>query len=133
MTLIHLHYPLLSLLFIFHLTNFSAMAQDSPAGKLMHNVYFYMADDATEADQDQLQEGIASLGDIKSVRSFAIGTPASTEARDVIDNTYAFYLMTSFDDMAGHDAYQKHPIHLKFIEDNKHLWTRVQVYDSQLE
>ena len=133
MTALQLHYRLLALLLIFHLTSFSAMAQESSTGKLMHNVYFYMADDATEADRDQLQEGIASLGDIETVRSFAIGTPASTEARDVIDNTYAFYLMTSFDDMAGHDVYQKHPIHLKFIEDNQHLWTRVQVYDSEME
>lgn len=109
------------------------MAQDAPTGKLMHNVYFYMANDATDADRAQLQQGIASLGDIKTVKLFAIGTPATTEARDVIDATYAFYLMTAFDDMAGHDAYQKDPIHLKFIEDNQHLWTRVQVYDSEMK
>jgi len=28
------------------------------------------------------------------------------------------------------EVYQKHPIHLKFVEDYSHLWEKVIVYDS---
>ena len=31
-----------------------------------------------------------------------------------------------------HDTYQTHPQHLKFIEENKHLWSSVRVFDSYL-
>ena len=32
--------------------------------------------------------------------------------------------------MAAQDAYQIDPIHLAFVENYKHLWTKVVVYDS---
>jgi hypothetical protein len=35
-----------------------------------------------------------------------------------------------FDDRAGQDAYQVDPIHVKFVEENQHLWNKVIVYDS---
>jgi hypothetical protein len=33
------------------------------------------------------------------------------------------------DDVAGHDEYQVHPLHLEFIARNKAHWKRVQIYD----
>jgi hypothetical protein len=35
-----------------------------------------------------------------------------------------------FKDKADQDAYQVDPIHLKFVEQYAHLWSRVVVYDS---
>jgi len=35
-----------------------------------------------------------------------------------------------FDDQAGQEAYQIHPLHTKFVEENSHLWSKVVVYDS---
>jgi hypothetical protein len=35
-----------------------------------------------------------------------------------------------FDDVAGQNIYQDHPIHKKFVDQCSHLWEKVIVYDS---
>lgn len=98
--------------------------------QLVHHVYFWMTNPDSKEDMEKLLAGVRSLGKIDSLRMFRIGKPAPTEKRDVIDDSYQISLLTVFDDIQGHDAYQEHPIHLKFIETCKHLWTKVTVYDS---
>ena len=78
----------------------------------------------------KLIEGLNSLKKIKHLRLAKIGLPASTEKRDVVDNSYSVSWLNFFDDIAGQDAYQIDPIHLKFVENYKHLWQKVVVYDS---
>src|SRR5437879_3558494 len=50
--------------------------------------------------------------------SLFAGPPAMTP-RDVVDNSYSVGLSVILDDSAGHDVYQKHPLHLDFIKANK--------------
>jgi hypothetical protein len=59
-----------------------------------------------------------------------IGVPASTEQRPVVDSSYSASELMFFDDVAGQEAYQVHPIHKKFVEQCSHLWEKVIVYDS---
>ncbi len=59
-----------------------------------------------------------------------IGIPAATEERGVVDNSYTYSYMVMFDSLDDQNIYQKHPVHLKFIEENSHLWNKVVVYDS---
>ena len=73
-------------------------------------------------DCDQL------LGKIPSVRHLWAGVPAMTP-RDVVDNSYDVGLCVAFDDTAGHDVYQTHPLHHDFIARNKAHWDRVIVRD----
>jgi hypothetical protein len=56
--------------------------------------------------------------------------PADTEARDVVDCSYSASELMLFDDAAGHQNYQSHPIHKQFIASCAHLWEKVIVYDS---
>jgi len=35
-----------------------------------------------------------------------------------------------FKTMADHDVYQDHQVHSDFIENNKHLWDTVVIYDA---
>ena len=51
--------------------------------------------------------------------------------REVVDNSYDVGLCCLFDDTAGHDAYQTHPLHDQFIERNKAHWAKVIVRDFQ--
>jgi hypothetical protein len=69
------------------------------------------------------------LGTIETIKVKQIGIPADTD-RPVIDNTYHYSFLVGFTDKSGHDIYQKHEIHLEFIEKYEHLWERVLVYDS---
>ncbi len=50
--------------------------------------------------------------------------------RDVIDNTYSYSMVITFDSKKEHDIYQEHPAHKKFIENASSLWDKVLVYDS---
>ncbi|HYG40208.1 MAG TPA: Dabb family protein [Cytophagales bacterium] len=106
-------------------------ALSSPKEKSMfvHHVYFWMKPDATKEEKDKLYEGIKTIAKLETVKMSHVGIPADTN-RPVIDTSYSFSLLTVFDDKKGHDIYQEHPVHLKFIEDCKNLWTKVQVYDS---
>ena len=97
----------------------------------IHTVYFWVKPGTTVAAVEQLVADCRSfLGKIPTVRQLWTGRPAMTP-RDVVDNSYAVGLTVVLDDSAGHEIYQKHPLHLEFIARNKAEWSRVQVYDYQ--
>ena len=98
--------------------------------QLAHHVFFWLKNPNSRADLNRLLEGLRTLEEIESVRRIHIGVPASTEKRDVVDSSYSVSELIFFDDVAGQDAYQVHPIHEKFVEQCSHLWQKVIVYDS---
>lgn len=101
--------------------------KDAPG--FVHSVYFYIAEDADGEDVQQLMDDCKNLlGSIETVRKIIVGPPAGTP-RDVVDNSYGVNLIVYFDGKEGHEYYQTAEAHLKFIERNKHTWSRVQVYD----
>ena len=99
---------------------------------MIHNVYFWLRTDLTEEEQQAFLISLKTLGEIDTVRGFFIGPPSTTEARDVVDNSFSYALSVHFEDVAGQNAYQIDPIHLKFVEDSSDKWVRVQVYDNDL-
>jgi hypothetical protein len=48
----------------------------------------------------------------------------------VVDATYSASEILFFDDVAGQNVYQGHPIHKEFVDKCSHLWERVVVYDT---
>ncbi len=97
---------------------------------LIHSVFFYAKPGLSSDELAAWRRGLESLCSIASVERAYIGTPAPTERRPVIDASYAFALTVLFRDVTAHDAYQTDPIHLKFIEDCRRYWERVQIYDA---
>ncbi|EIK46604.1 Tat (twin-arginine translocation) pathway signal sequence domain protein [Cellvibrio sp. BR] len=98
--------------------------------KLLHHVFFWLKNPDSKEDLEKLIAGVKSLAAIETVRSIHVGVPASTEKRDVVDNSYHVSELLGFDDVAGQDIYQVHPLHQKFIDEHKHLWSKVVVYDA---
>ncbi|PWV53801.1 Dabb family protein [Chitinophaga sp. S165] len=96
----------------------------------VHVVNFWLKPGLSEADIKKFEEGVQSLKVIESLVMFNVGKPASTD-RPVIDRSYSYCELTVFNDEAGHDVYQKHPVHLAFVENCKHLWDKVLIYDSE--
>lgn len=94
----------------------------------VHSVYFWLKPDLTDAQRTQFFDGVKALREIPSVKFFFVGSPADTD-RPVIDRSYSCALVTGFDDAAGHDIYQYHPIHDRFRE-LAPLWERVLIYDA---
>lgn len=98
--------------------------------QLAHHVFFWLKNPDSKEDLNKLIEGLRTLEKIESVRKIHIGVPASTEKREVVDNSYSASELIFFDDVAGQDIYQVHPIHKKFVDNYSHLWKKVIVYDS---
>lgn len=98
--------------------------------QLVHHVYFWLKNPGSAEDRNKLVEGLTSLKKIEHLRLAKIGVPASTEKREVVDNSYDVSWLNFFDNVEGQNAYQVHPTHLKFVENYQHLWQKVVVYDS---
>ncbi|WP_319481783.1 Dabb family protein [uncultured Draconibacterium sp.] len=97
---------------------------------LIHHVFFWLKEPENETHKKQLVEALNQLTNVKTIKLSHIGFPASTEDRDVVDHSYSVSYMAMFDSQADQDSYQIDPIHLKFVEENQHLWNKVVVYDS---
>jgi len=95
----------------------------------IHHVYFWLKNTGNTEDRDQLVAGLKKLSEVTTIKQFHIGKPADTN-REVIDSSYAVSWMLIFDNDADQAAYQTDPIHLKFIEECSHLWSKVTVYDA---
>jgi hypothetical protein len=98
--------------------------------KLVHHVFFWLKNPNSKDDLEKLLKGLRTLAKIESVRGVHFGVPASTEKRDVVDNSYSASEILFFDDTAGQKIYQDHPIHQQFVADCSHLWEKVVVYDA---
>ena len=96
----------------------------------MHTVYFWLTDEADEEDSQFFYEELKKLSNIQLIKQKFIGIPASTEERDVIDNSYDYSITFVFESKEAEKAYQQHPDHLEFIDRNAHLWEKVRVYDA---
>ena len=98
--------------------------------QVVHHVFFWLKNRDSKEDLAKLVQGLQSLKKIETIRKLHVGVPASTEKRDVVDNSYSASELMFFDDLAGQKVYQDHPIHQKFIQECGHLWEKVIVYDS---
>ena len=95
----------------------------------VHQVYFWQKDAQSKTELAQLIAGLKSLQKIEVIKGFHIGTPAVSQDPD-IDSSFSVSLLVCFDNANDERLYQTHPIHLKFMEDCGHLFSKVKVYDS---
>jgi len=99
---------------------------------IAHNVYFQLKD-ASEVRKAELVSACERLlkGHDGTV-FFACGTRAASLNREVNDAAFDVALHVVFESLAAHDAYQEHPRHVKFVEENKTNWAHVRVFDSEV-
>lgn len=97
---------------------------------VVHHVFFWLKNPSSAEDLKTLIAGVKTLAEIETVRELRVGVVASTEKREVVDNSWAVSELIFFSDLAGQEAYQTHPIHQAFIRNYGHLWDKVIVYDA---
>ncbi len=102
---------------------------DDLEGKFVHIVFFWLKKEDEKTKKAFLTELRRFIDHVDMIKSQHIGTPADTD-RPVIDNTYTFSLILSFDSKKEHDEYQEHQLHKDFIQNASSLWDKVLVYDS---
>ncbi|QJW90814.1 Dabb family protein [Spirosoma taeanense] len=107
----------------------AGLPASAPKELFVHHVYFYLKNAGSEADKAKLLEGLNKLAKVPTIKFVHIGSPAGT-TRDVIERGYSVSWLCFFDSLEDEEIYQKHPIHLKFVDDYSSLWEKVIVYDS---
>ncbi|NIJ55465.1 Dabb family protein [Dyadobacter arcticus] len=112
----------------------TAMASSTDIQKdkypLVHHVFFWLKNPDSVKDRDRIIEGLKTLRKIEAIKELRIGVVASTEKRDVVDNSWGVSELMFFENLAGQASYQDHPIHQQFIKDCSALWDKVIVYDA---
>ncbi len=100
---------------------------------LSHSVYFTLHDKSPEAAERLVTACKTYLNGHPGTCFFAAGTLASECQRPVNDRAFDVTLHVVFTGRTAHDAYQQHPRHLKFIEENSPSWKQVRVFDAWVE
>lgn len=118
-------------LVFFAAISFSSNAQNKNVeGDFVHVVYFWFKNPDNQEGRKNFEASLKKfLDSSRHIKSKYVGTPANTP-REVVDNSYTYCLVVTFDSKEEHDKYQEEEVHKKFIEESGHLWERVQIYDS---
>ena len=114
------------------LTAVSNYAQkESIEAPLLHSVYFWLENPNSTTDQAAFEAAIQKLiiTNPQGLRSY-LGKPARTELREVVDNSYTYAYIMTFESREAEAAYQTDPTHLRLIDEAQHLWKKVVVYDA---
>ncbi|HTB53126.1 MAG TPA: Dabb family protein [Ferruginibacter sp.] len=97
---------------------------------LLHHVLFWVKPETTAEQKEAFEKGLESLTGVPTAQAVYVGTPVTSINRPVVDTTYTFSLVIIFDDLAGHDVYQTHPVHKAFLESFKQYFEKVVIYDA---
>lgn len=96
-----------------------------------HHVFFWLKDSKDKKAYEQLLAGLKGLGKIEQIKQAHIGKASINDFdKPVTDASYTFSVLLLFASKEDEEKYLVHPLHKKFIEDHKHLWSKVVVYDS---
>ncbi len=122
---------LLILIGYFGVSTFAmAEQQKIEAGGFVHSVYFWLNNPENTKQRQSFEAHLNKfINASKYVKSKHIGVKAKSD-RDVVDSSYDYTLVVTFDSKSDQDKYQTEDVHLKFVDDASHLWKKVVVYDS---
>jgi hypothetical protein len=97
----------------------------------VHTVFFWLNNPDDQNDRQQFE---AALKKFLEKSGFAktnfIGMPPKA-SRDVVDGSFTYSLVVTFESSEAQEKYQKEQPHLDFIEEASQLWNKVIVYDSR--
>lgn len=98
--------------------------------RIVHYVLFWLKEGLSEKEVNDFTQFFEELKRIPGIVSLKYGKPAKTNPRPVVDNSFSYNLIVTFENLEAVNVYEHHPIHLNAIEKFKHLWTKVVVHDS---
>ncbi len=124
---------LLPLFLIFSVTIVSAQKKESMQEfdpHFAHVVYFWFKEPDNKAERAKFEASLKTfMANSKYAKTQYIGTPPKA-VRDVVDDSFTYNLIATFASAEDQEKYQKEVAHLIFIEECKHMWDKVIVYDS---
>lgn len=100
---------------------------------ISHYVLFWLKPDVSENDIANFTGFFEELRKVPNVKTLHYGRAANSTPRDVVDNSFTYTLLVSFDSLEDLETYGTHPIHLQAIEKYSKYWNKVVVHDAVLK
>ena len=95
-----------------------------------HVVYIWLKNPDSESDRATFEASLNKfLKNSKFAKTNFVGTPPKA-VRDVVDDSFTYNLIVTFESAEAQEGYQNEQPHLTFIEECKDLWKKVVVYDA---
>ncbi|NNE78056.1 MAG: Dabb family protein [Pricia sp.] len=95
-----------------------------------HTVYFWLKNPDNQDDRLAFETSLQKfLNKSAYAKTKFIGRPPKA-SRDVVDGSFTYSLIATFDSAEAQQKYQDEPPHKVFVEEASDLWKKVIVYDS---
>ncbi|GGW35349.1 Dabb family protein [Arenibacter certesii] len=96
----------------------------------VHTVYFWLKHPDNAEDRKAFETSLKKFLDHSQyAKTKFIGVPPKA-SRDVVDGSFTYSLVVTFESAEAQEKYQKEEPHLLFVKESSDLWTKVIVYDS---
>lgn len=96
-----------------------------------HTVFFWLKNPDSQEDRKAFETSLQKFLDHSGfAKTNFIGVPPKA-SRDVVDGSFTYSLIVTFESAEAQQNYQDEPPHKLFIEESSKLWTKVIVYDSK--
>lgn len=95
-----------------------------------HSVFIWLKNPESTKDRATFEASLKRfLKHSKFAKTNFIGKPPKA-VRDVVDDSFTYNLIVTFESAQAQEGYQAEEAHLTFIEECKDLWEKVVVYDA---
>lgn len=95
-----------------------------------HTVYFWLKNPDNLDDRQSFLKSLSTFLDTsKFAKTKFIGAPPKA-SREVVDDSFTFSLIVTFDSPVSQSSYQTEEAHNRFVAECESLWSKVAVYDS---
>ncbi|PRD53804.1 Dabb family protein [Sphingobacterium gobiense] len=101
-------------------------------GTILHSVYFWLKEDISQEEEQDFLHFFEELRKVPGVQTLQYGKPASTNPRPVVDNSFQYNLLVTFQNMEDINTYETHPTHTAAAEKYSKYWTKVEVKDTTI-
>lgn len=123
-------HSLLFLLVVLLMNACQSTTESNFDGNFVHSVHFWLKNPDNTEDRTAFENSLKKfLNASKYTKTNYIGTPPKA-TRDVVDGSFTYHLLVTFESAEAQELYQKEDVHLQFIEESSNLWNKVIVYDS---
>ena len=99
--------------------------------RFAHTVYFWLKRPDNQEDRKAFETSLRTFMDNSAyAKTKYIGSPPKA-SRDVVDGSFTYSLIVTFESAEAQQKYQDEPPHRRFVEESEKLWEKVIVYDSE--
>lgn len=99
-------------------------------GDFAHTVLIWLKEPENQEHRQKIEDGLNKLSaESEFIKSVHFGTPAGTD-RPIVDNSYTYCYIVTFENAEAQDQYQVEPVHQEFLQNCKDLWSKVLIYDA---